>query len=302
MYSVHSWDSTRSNSTPIQSLKSYFQPVFKEGGGSMRLQNKVVFITDADSDSGKALINRLAGEGAHFILNSRSDGQEIQSNIAYCQSLGSKSLIFNINLCKSSEVNSMLESAAQQLGTVDIFIHNNNEVRPMSVENCDEELFLQIMDANTKSAFICTQAIGKQMTTKQSGKIIYINSIHAEKPIGATFAYSVSKGALKMLSSEAALLLGRYGINVNTIELGPVEGDNVRFSSDLSSLYDYYQYKVPNAELVNHEDLGQLVLYLSSDEARHVNGADIRLDGGFILHYMDHKIMKPKLESADTSN
>jgi glucose 1-dehydrogenase len=266
----------------------------------MRLQNKIIFITDADSNSGKTLINRLADEGAHFILNSVSDGEEIQSNIAYCQTQGSKVKIVNIDLCKSSEVGSMLETAAQHLGTVDVLIHNNNAVISTSVEICSEELFLQIMDANTKSAFICTQAIGKQMATKQSGKVIYISSIHAEKPTGSSFVYSVSKGALKMLSREAALILGRYGVNVNTIELGPVEGDREKFKSDISTLYDAYQYKVPNAVLGNNDDLAQVVLYLSTNEARHVNGADIRVDGGFVLHYMDHKMKKPNLESADT--
>jgi glucose 1-dehydrogenase len=259
----------------------------------MRLHNKIVFITDADSDSGKTLINRLADEGAHFILNSVSGGEEIQAHLARCQASGSKAIVVNINLCKGAEVDAVLDGAAEQLGTVDVLVHNNNVVKPISVETGEEELFLEIMNANAKSAFICTKAVGKHMEAKQSGKVIYVSSIHAEKPTGSSFAYSASKGAVKMLSREASIVLGRHGVNVNSIEFGPVEGDDIAFKSDISTLYDSYEYKVPNAVLGSYDDLAQLVLFLATDEARYINGADIRMDGGFLMHYMDFKMKKP---------
>jgi glucose 1-dehydrogenase len=259
----------------------------------MKLSNKVVFITDADSGSGKALTHRLADEGAHFILNSISDGKDICSDLEHCQARGSKAIVVNIDLCKSSAVVHMLENAAQQLGTVDVLLHNNNLVKPASVEACDEECFLEILNANAKSAFICAQAVGKQMAWKQSGRIVFVSSIHAEKPTGSSFAYSVSQGAIKMLTREASLVLGRHGVGVNVIEMGPVEGDDALFKSDISSLYNRYQYKVPNAVPGTYDDLAQIVSFLCSDEARYVNGADIRLDGGFLMHYMDFKMKKP---------
>ncbi|KIL40500.1 short-chain dehydrogenase [Gordoniibacillus kamchatkensis] len=259
----------------------------------MRLHDKVVFITDADSPSGKAIIDRLSGEGAHFVLNSVSGGENIRANVERCQSAGSKVFVVNIDLCQSSEVEDMLESAAGQLGTVDILVHNNNVVRPISVETGEEALFLDIMNANAKSAFICTKAVGKQMEAKQSGKVVYVSSIHAEKPTGSSFAYSASKGAVKMLTREASIVLGRHGVNVNAIEFGPVEGDDAAFESDISTLYHSYRYKVPNAVLGSYEDLANLVLFLSADEARYLNGADIRMDGGFLMHYMDFKMKRP---------
>jgi glucose 1-dehydrogenase len=262
-------------------------------GGFMKLPNKVVFITDADSRSGKAFIKRLADEGAHFILNSVSNGKDLTPSLKVCQVKGSKALIVNIDLCKGAEINAMLENAAQRLGTVDVLLHNNNVIKPASVENCEEDRFLEILNANAKSAFLCAQAVGKQMAAKQSGSIIFVSSIHAEKPTGSSFAYSASKGAVKMLTLEASLILGRHDINVNVIEMGPVEGDDAVFKSDISSLYDHYRYKIPNAVPGTYGDLAELALFLCTDEARYVNGADIRLDGGFLMHYMDFKMKKP---------
>lgn len=95
-----------------------------------------------------------------------------------------------------------------------------------------------------------------------------------------------------MLPKEAALVLGRFGVSVNTIELGPLEGDDELYQSTISTLYNEYEFKVPNAALGSYEDLAELVLFLASDEARYINGSDIRLDGGFLLHYMNFKMKR----------
>jgi glucose 1-dehydrogenase len=258
----------------------------------MTIHNKVVFITDADSGTGKAILHRLSKEGAHFILNSPSNGEEIRMDLEQCHITGSKTVVINVDLCSRTEVDAALELGVQQLGAVDVFVHNNNLVKPISVEFGEEDLFFEILNANAKSAFVCTQSVGKQMISQQSGKVIYVSSIHAEKPNGSSFAYSASKGAVKMLASEATLLLGRNGITVNTIELGPVEGDDLAFASTFSTLYESYETKIPNAVMGTYEDLSSLVLYLAGDESRYVSGAAIRMDGGFLNHYMDHKMKK----------
>jgi len=259
----------------------------------MRLQNKIVFISDSDSDSGKAMIKRLSESGAHFILNSYSGGSAIGAELKLVKDTGLQAIVVSIDLCKSTEVSDMLLFAQQQLGTVDVLVHNNKEILPSTIEDGEEALFQQSININAKSAFVCTQAVGKQMMMKQAGSIIYVSSIHAEKPTGSAFTYSIAKGAVKMLSKESALVLGRYGICVNTIEVGPVAGDNTLFFSNLSTLYNDYEYKVPSTVLCSHEDVAELVCFLSSDEARHINGTDIRLDGGFLLHYMNFKMKKP---------
>ncbi|TFE23465.1 SDR family NAD(P)-dependent oxidoreductase [Cohnella luojiensis] len=258
----------------------------------MKLKEKVVFITEADTGSGTAFLHRLALEGAHFILNSASGGSEIAENLDRVRRGGSNVFVANADLSRSIEVNDLFREAEQAVGTVDVLIHNADLVKPALVETCDEETFLAVMNANAKSAFICTQAAGRQMRAKQSGKIIYVTSIHAEKPTGSSFAYSASKGAVKMLAREAALILGRSGVNVNTIELGPLEEDAPPFPSRLTTIYDDYRYKVPDAVLGTYGDLAELALYLASDGARYVNGADIRLDGGFLMHYSDRKMKK----------
>ncbi|WP_248927109.1 SDR family NAD(P)-dependent oxidoreductase [Paenibacillus hamazuiensis] len=257
------------------------------------MSKQVVFITDADSDSGKALIRRFAREGAGLLLNSASGGKELSNLPELSRTDGTKAHIVNIDLCKSSHISAMLDEAERELGAVTALVHNNRAIGPALVETCGEALFLDILNANAKSAFFCTQTVGRRMAARGGGSVVLVGSIHGEKPTGASFPYSASQGAVKMLAREAAIFLGRHGIRVNLIEMGPVEGSDVLFQSELSSLYDSYRYKVPSGELGTCDDLAELACFLCRDEAQYLNGADIRLDGGFLMHYMDSKVSPP---------
>lgn len=256
----------------------------------MKLRDRIALISDADSGSGRAIARKLASEGAALVLNSATAGRDIEKDLEEYAQSGYRVQVVSSQMNSREAVEDVFANAAKTLGSVDLMVHNHQLVRPVSVENCDEQTYQELMDVNVKTAFLCTQACGKYMSAKGSGSIVYVSSIHDEKPTGGSFVYSVAKGAVKMLSREAALYLGRFGIRVNLIEMGPVAGDDQQFASELSDLYLDYMRKIPSAQLGTYEDLANLVWFLSIEESRFVNGADIRLDGGFVLHYMDHKM------------
>lgn len=266
----------------------------------MKLRDKVVFVTDADSASGHAIVERLAAEGARFVLNSASGGGSVAALLERLALAGDRCLVANADLRRSDEANALLELAGSRLGPVDVLIVNHDVLKEASVEYADESVFLEVLEGNAKTAFVCAQSVGKQMARQQSGVIVFVNSIHADKPNGFSFAYSAAKGAVHNLAREASVYLGRYGIRVNTIEMGPVEGDDERFGSDLTSLYQFYQYKIPSAKLGTYDDLANVALFLATDEAGYINGADIRLDGGFLRHYLDVKMKLPLFEEQQS--
>lgn len=259
----------------------------------MRLRNQVVFVTDADSPSGKAMMRRLAEEGASLLLNSVSGGVDIASELQQLHAGGTKTVVGQIDLCDHEDVNRHLDEATQLLGEVGVLVHNRQLVAPISVESGEQSLFDTLLRVNAKSAFICAQAAGARMAARGAGRIVFVGSIHAEKPTGSSFAYSAAMAAVQLLSREASLALGRFGVNVNHILMGPVPGDDAVFRSDISFLYDDYEYKVPNAALGSWDDLAELVVFVAGEHSRYLNGADIRLDGGFLNHYLDAKMKKP---------
>ena len=145
---------------------------------TMKLKDKVVFITDADSGSGRALFRLFAEQGAHFILNSMSGGAHINEELKRASTLGLHVFVSAADLCSSSGLHAVLEQATLKLGRVDVLIHNNDLMKPTSIEYGEEDLFLDLLNTNAKSAFICTKVIGQQMADGGAGSII-VSSIHA---------------------------------------------------------------------------------------------------------------------------
>lgn len=263
----------------------------------MSLRNLTVFIADADEPSGRALIGRLAGQGAQLALNSPSGGAVIGAELEAAKTAGARVLPLRLDLCSRESLADGVARIEVELGPIGLLIHNRQRCEQATMAECSESLFLDILDANAKSAFICTQAIGSRMAERGSGSIVYVTSIHAEKPTGASFAYSASQGAIAMLAAEAALELGRRGVRVNTVQLGPLQGPAAVPVSPLSTLYDDYERKTP-LRPAQASDLASLAIYLSGETAGALHGATIRLDGGLLLHYMDHKMKPPSDDTA----
>ena len=246
----------------------------------MNRKDKTIFITDGNSLLGKQIAKEAAKEGMRVVLNlpaepglpdaARPDEQD-------------GCLVTDSDLLSRKAMDDVFRKILNKFGKIDVLIHNHNHVIRKSIEECDEETFRKEMEWNAKTAFFCTQAAGRYM--KEGGRILYLSSIHDEKPTGCAFPYSLSKGAVKMLCREAAVVLGRKGIRSNLIELGSGREDDRIFGSDLSNLYQRYESKIPIGRFVSYQDITNLVLFLCSEESAALNGADIRMDGGLLLNY-----------------
>lgn len=255
----------------------------------MTSARKLAFISDGAAAGARAIAERLVSHGMRVMLNLGPDQDEEGAKTAFGKDLWESVLWSRGDLSQGASAGRVLSQTIEQFGTVDVLIHNSQWIVATSLEHADCRTYQDSMAVNVKSAFFLTQAFARQPTLEDS-RIIYVSSIHAEKPTGSSFVYSVGKGALGMLAREAALDLGRRGASVNVIEMGPVEGDDQRFASEISDLYQYYRYKVPSTVLGTFEDLAHLIWFLSLPESRFINGSTIRLDGGFSLHYMNHKM------------
>ena len=226
----------------------------------MRFDNKVVVISDLSGELGNILMRRFKEEGALTV--------------------GIDSLQIN-----KSAVERFVEKTVNDFGKIDVLIHCDNYVSEKSIENCSDADFDKSLDINAKSAFLLTQAVGRVMKERRYGKILYISSIHDEKPNGFDFCYSVAKGAVKMLMREACLDLGIYGINVNILNAGALEGDDMRFKSNRSALYEQMYDKIPCGKANTNDDIAGIALFLCADECCAINGADITADRGFLKSY-----------------
>jgi NAD(P)-dependent dehydrogenase (short-subunit alcohol dehydrogenase family) len=240
----------------------------------MKLKDKVVYITDGACLTGLTITERFKNEGAILAMNIFPKGSGEKQGI-----------VTHANPVLKNEVDAAIALVLDKYGRIDIAVLCNNDVILSNLEDCTDDAYDQALDLNLKSAFLFIQAIGPSMKQIKKGNFIFISSIHGEKPNGAAFSYSITQGAIKMLTREMALDLGPFNIRTNIVALGPMEGHDKLFYSDFSPLYEHTKERIVNEKYVTPGDAANAALFFASDDCPSANGSELTLDGGFLLTY-----------------
>ncbi len=247
----------------------------------MRFSGKTIYITEGCSAVGAAIARRFADEGVQNLAL----GNACPELIKELENKGVKVLNITREVVHYEDADAVLAQILEVFPRVDALIFNNNMAVKTCVEKMDHDLFIEQMNYNAKAAFVLTRTFGEHMGSYGNGKIVYVSSIHDDKPTGSTPAYSIAKGAITMLNKEAALFYGRKGVQTNVVELGALEGDDQIFDSTFAGQYVYMDKRIPRKKAGTPEEIAGTVSFLASEDANYVNGASLRVDGGFMLHY-----------------
>ena len=151
-------------------------------------------------------------------------------------------------------------------------------------EQADEAMFMQASNEGAIAAWCVTKVFGGIFREKHDGSIIYLNSIHAEKPVGRGFLFSMSCGAVQMLAREANQDYGPDGVRTYFIQRG-ISADDPDGKSDVSSLYYGVEMRYPSRRLPERGSLNALLGFLVTPAAAPLMGSDLRADGGMVMYY-----------------
>ena len=243
----------------------------------LQLQEKVILIADAASPIGGAALRMLAGQGAKAVPCSAEDF----SSKERIEALFSR-------ICGDPA-----------LGRIDGLFYNLLPAPArIGIRDLTEKDFDAAIDGYITSCFLTAQLLGEQIRRQEEavghirafdgGSLVFLNSIHSEKPNGAAPLFSMCMGAVKNLVREITLFYGQWGLRATLIEPGATGGEDELFYAGTSSLYNGYQYKIPDGHVGTPDDIAGIACFLLSSASRYVNGESIRADGGLTLHYIDH--------------
>lgn len=240
-----------------------------------RYFGKTVLISQADSEMGQALAQKYSNEGANLVLIGK---QKVE---------GDNILSIDSGFLSVKSAQEILNEAVTRFTRIDVLIINNISVERSSIESATSEWIQKQMDQNCRPYFIATKVIGAHMVSAGNGKILFVSSVHAEKPTGSAFAFSMAKGAVGMLCKEAALTLGRKNVQVNEVLLDALEGEEELFQSDTVGFHYTQETKIPRKRSGTPVEITPLCAFLTSAEADFINGSSVRIDGGHYLYYID---------------
>ncbi len=247
---------------------------------SGKLNGRTALITGASKGLGKAMAMALAAEGARVGLVSR-DAALLDGVAAEICKAGGRADVFRADVTSEEQVRAVEQRVAAEYGKVNILINNAgiNVRKPVTEFSLDE--WRSVMDTNVTAAFLMCRSIVPHMTGNGYGRILNMTSIMSWVSLPGRAAYSASKAALLGMTRALALELAPEGITCNGISPGPFATEMNRPLIENREANAQFLANIPLARWGKVEEIGQLAVYLCSEEAGFITGTDILIDGGW---------------------
>ena len=249
------------------------------------ISSKVVICTGIASGIGKSITQLFLSSGVRGFVG--VDTNQSMNEI-FKQELSSYPDIFFPICCdisKENDVKKYLDLALSTLGNIDVMINNAATAQAYIVHETPEEVWDKTFDVNVKSLYLNAKHLIPSMKENRSGLIINTGSISSHVGIPKQGAYAASKGAVAQLTRQMAIEYASDNIRVVAVCPGTVDTPLVHESAKQSGNYDQYMQKLydghPIGRIASADEIAKLYLYLSSDEASFITGANIMIDGGF---------------------
>ena len=252
----------------------------------MDFKGKVALITGAGNGIGRAAALGFARDGAKVVVVDRDTaGGEGTAGIIRQQ--GGEALFVAADVTKSADVQAYVKAALDAYGSVDCF-HNNagieGNVAPTA--EYDEAMFDTVMNVNVKGVFLGLRHVLPVMLKQKSGAVVNTASVAGLVATPGMSAYVASKHAVIGLTKAAAGEVARSGVRVNAVCPGPIDTRMIHSlegqlnPADPASVGARYQAALPIGRYGTAEEVANVVLFLCSDLAGNVTGAQYVVDGG----------------------
>jgi NAD(P)-dependent dehydrogenase (short-subunit alcohol dehydrogenase family) len=249
--------------------------------------DRSIIVTGAGSGIGEA-IARSAADAGYRVGVLDIDGQAAASVAATLP--GAVALEAAVN------DPAQVDAALATFGTPDALVNNAGIVRFGSLLDQTLDDWRAVVDVNLAGVFVCSTACARLMRDTGAGSIVNITSINGIAPGPNAGAYGSTKAAINMLSQQMSIEWGQFGIRVNTVAPGLIDGG---MSAPIFADPEFRRRrteKVPAGRLGTVDDIARAVLYLSSPEADYITGHQLVVDGGVINSIIANL---PRPESVD---
>ena len=245
-----------------------------------RLENKVAIVTGGASGIGRAICQRFSREGAKVVVADRNiNGAE--ETMALMGATRDNAAVLDVNISDAYQVERMVEKSVAQFGRLDILINGAAIlIRTPPLAEVDEILWDLTMETNVKGVFLCCKYAIPAMTLNGGGSIVNISSMSGVRGVGYSVPYAVSKAGVIHLTTVAASQYTSQGVRINCIAPGGVDTPQMRGSTASAEAFVGRNEGHPMGRVGTADEIANLVLWLSSDEASYVSGSTYIIDGG----------------------
>jgi 3-hydroxybutyrate dehydrogenase len=256
------------------------------------LKGKNAVVTGSTSGIGLGIARAFAKDGANVVLNGFGPAEQIEKERSAIESeFGIKAMYSPADMTKPAEIAAMIKMAETELGSCDILVNNAGIQHVAPIEEFPVEKWDQIIAINLSSAFHAIRAAVPGMKARKWGRIIQTASAHSLVASPFKAAYVSAKHGIAGLTKTVALELATFGITCNCISPGyvwtPLVAKQIPDQMKTRNMTEEQVKKEvllaaqPSKEFVTIEQVASLALYLTSDAAASITGANLSIDGGW---------------------
>lgn len=238
------------------------------------LSDRVIVVTGAGGGIGTGIARRLAEAGASLLLVTRESRPPV---------LDGKHETLRVDLTSANAPDAVVAAAVDAFGRIDGLV-NNAGIQPLSsLTDVSDVDFRTMIETDLVAVHRLTQATAKEMTQRRNGgSIVHIASIEGIQPAPLHGHYAAAKAGLRMHARAAAQEWGAHGIRVNTVSPGLI--DRPGLENDWPEGVQRWLKAAPLQRLGRPEDVGDACVFLCSDLASFISGADLVVDGGVLTN------------------
>lgn len=244
--------------------------------GNTPLAGKVALVTGGSRGIGRAVVRRLAEDGADVALTYVHSADQAAAAVKEVEAAGGRGLAVRADAADPQAVTEAVGRTVAELGRLDILVNNAGAGALGPLEELSLAQVDEVLAVNVRSAFLMAQAAARHLGS--GGRIVNIGSCMVERVPGpGGTLYALSKSALTGLTKALARELGGRGITANLVHPGPIDTEMNPADGPMA---DGQRAMTALGHYGSGSDVAGMVAYLAGEEARYVTGAALSIDGG----------------------
>jgi 3-oxoacyl-[acyl-carrier protein] reductase len=239
---------------------------------------QVVLVTGGSRGIGRSVAVAFADPGAFVGINYRREADAAAEALAEVRRRGADGMTLQADVTDLSQVRAMVGTLAARGGGIDVLVNNAGVNRDGLLAMMDPQDWDAVLDLNLKGVFHCCKAVGRVLMTQRRGAIVNVSSLSGIIGLPGQTNYAAAKGGVNALTRSLAQEMGRFGVRVNAVAPGLVDGEmTARIPAAQRARL---MAGIPMGRMATPEEVAAVVRFLASDAASYITGQVLPVTGG----------------------